>query len=118
MAPNQQKGPLWGGVSVFSYNEDKGLGYRTSQISSIFTLEAMVTSESLTRINKIQGRNFSIFSDSRSMMTAISSSKNFRKRSPLMSHIKEQLGETKAARKQFKIHWFQPIERLLGTRKQ
>jgi adenylosuccinate synthase len=72
--------------SVFNYNEDKGWGYRTSQMSSIFTLDAMAISNYLTRINEIQGHNFSIFSDSRSMMTAISPSKNFGKRSPLISH--------------------------------
>lgn len=30
----------FGGYSIFSYNEDKDWGYRTSQIASIFTLEA------------------------------------------------------------------------------
>jgi hypothetical protein len=52
-------------------------------------------------INKIQGHNFSIYSDSRSMTTAISSSTNFIKGSPIISPIKE----TKAARKQIKIQW-------------
>jgi hypothetical protein len=40
------------GSSVFDYDEDKGWGYRTSQITSIFTLEAMAISKSLTCIKK------------------------------------------------------------------
>jgi ribonuclease HI len=92
------------GSSTFDYNEDKGWGYTTSQIASIFILEAMAISESLTCINKIQDRNFSIFSDSRSV-TAISSSKSFGKRSLLIYRIKEQLEETKAVGKHVEIHW-------------
>jgi hypothetical protein len=63
---------LWGFFSVFDHNEYKGWGYRTSQIASIFTLETMAISRSLTHINKIQDHNFHIFSDAR-CVTAISS---------------------------------------------
>jgi hypothetical protein len=34
------------------YNEDKGWGYRMSQIASIFTMAAMAISKFLTRINE------------------------------------------------------------------
>jgi hypothetical protein len=71
-ASKTEEGPL-GGFSIFDYREDKGWGYRTSQITSIFTVVSMAISESLNRINEIQGQNSSILSDSRSMTTAISS---------------------------------------------
>jgi hypothetical protein len=45
----------FGGFSVFDYHEDKDWDYRTSQIASTFTLEAVAISESLTRINEILG---------------------------------------------------------------
>jgi ribonuclease HI len=77
----------FGGFSVFDHYKDKDWGYRTCK----FTLEAMAISEALIRINVIKGRDFSIFSDSRKVTTAISSFKTFRKRSPLISRIKEQL---------------------------
>jgi hypothetical protein len=83
------EGPF-GGFSILNYSDNKGWGYRTSQIASIFTLEAMAISESLTRISEIQGHNFIIFLDSRSVTTVISLS-NFGKRSSLISLIKEQL---------------------------
>jgi hypothetical protein len=60
------------GVSIFEYYEAKDWGYRTSRIAYIFTLETTAISESLTHIDEIQGHNFGIFSDSRSVTTAIS----------------------------------------------
>jgi ribonuclease HI len=109
-------GPF-GGFSICDYTEDKDWGYRTSQMASIFTLEAMAISESLTRFSEIQGCNFNIFSDSRSVTTAISLSKNFGKRSPLISHIKEQLEEAKTAGKHVKIHWIPAHGGITGNEK-
>jgi ribonuclease HI len=77
-------------------------------------MEVTAISESLARINEIKGRNFSIFSDSRSMTAAISSSKKLKK-SPCISRIKEQFQKKKAAGKHVEVHWI--IEGLPGTRK-
>jgi hypothetical protein len=49
--------------------------------------------------------------------TVISSSKNFRKRSPLISHIKEQLEETKAVGKHVQIHWIPAHRGITGNEK-
>jgi ribonuclease HI len=77
----------------------------------------MAISESLTSINGMQGRNFSIFSDPRSVPTAISSTINFGKRSPLISCIKEQLEETQAAGKPVRIHWIPAHRGTTGNEK-
>jgi ribonuclease HI len=50
-------------------------------------------------------------------MTAISSSKDFGKRSPLISRIREQLEERQAAGKQVRIHWIPAHRGIIGNEK-
>jgi hypothetical protein len=66
----------------------------------------MAISESLTRISEMQGHNFNIFSDSRSVTTAISSSR-----------ITVQLEETQTAGKQGRIHWIPAHRGITGNEK-
>jgi hypothetical protein len=50
-------------------------------------------------------------------VTAISSWKKFGKRSPVISRIKEQLEETKAAGKHIRIHWIQVHRGITGNKR-
>jgi len=93
------------GFAVYDRNNNLSLKKRTSDRASIFTCEAMAILTALQRCESDIANLIFIFSDSKSVLEAISSNKNFKKRNHLIWEIIQSIYKLYSINKEIKLFW-------------
>lgn len=91
--------------SVRIHPDQETRGFRSVSFSSIFTAEAMAIAETLSWISRLDGSSFAIFSDSRSVLQAVSSPPNVARMSYLVMYLKNLLKILQDEGKTVKLFW-------------
>lgn len=115
MAPNQQKGPLRAFLSSTIMRTRAGATWR-HKLPSYLSWRPWLSSSFPPISTKYKVITL-VYSQTPGVWRLQSHHQKTTKRSPFISHIKKQLEETKAARKNIKIHWIPAHRGITGNEK-
>ena len=89
--------------------------FRSVGWSSIFTAEAMAIVETLSYIFTLRGNDFTIFSESHSVLAALKSFPNLLSKTYLIFHIRDQLYRLHKSGKKVKLYWVPAHRGIIGN---
>lgn len=111
---SKTKGNFFGGFACF-FSTGEEIKFRSRSLASIFTLEAMAILEALNEIAKREERSFSIFSDSMSVLRAITTLGRANKTANIVMQIKQELLNIRKNGKKVQMFWIPAHEGIKGN---
>lgn len=103
------------GFSVVRANCPDSFMFRSAGFSSIFTAEALAIAEALKIISEVNDKNFTIFSDSKSVLMALMSLSNTLNKSYLIGYIKDKLRILSESGKVVSFFWIPAHKGIVGN---
>ncbi|PNF30200.1 hypothetical protein B7P43_G08428 [Cryptotermes secundus] len=94
------------GLALIDINDGRRMKFRISKIASIFTAEAFAIAETLEIIEKTEsGQNFTIFSDSASVLQSIGNPTKISNASHIIHMLKDKTERLESRGKKIQFYW-------------